>query len=202
MRRKYFIIGFGFGALFIVLLVITVFILFIKQSKDSTKDFILNQTISSDEIEVFSVTQGELDSLCYNNFNEHLPYFVSKDSIYYTFVNYWATWCIPCVSELPEFAELIKSHKELSGRVVFILATQESEKEVNKFLEKKNIFLPYLTFNKKDHPKFINHSTIPTSYLIDEKNLLIYRFKGLKKWNTDFYYKILRTVILSPKESH
>lgn len=200
MKKKYFIIGFATGALSIVILVITVFIIFIRQSQNSTNDLISNQKIVGDEIEVFPVTQGELDSLFFNKVNEDLHYFVNKDSSYYTFVNYWATWCIPCVSELPEFVELMK--KELSGKITFIFATQESEKKVNKFIDKKKITLPYFTYNKKDHPTFINHSTIPTSYLIDENNMLVYRFNGTKRWNSDFYYKIISNIVLSPNESH
>ncbi|MDZ7743722.1 MAG: TlpA disulfide reductase family protein [Bacteroidota bacterium] len=202
MKRKYFIIGFIVGVLLIIALTITVFVLFIQQSKDSADDFIKNETIVEDEIIVFPVTQMELDSLFFENIYDRGTYFPAKDSIHYTFINYWATWCIPCVSELPEFAELIESHKDLSNSIVFIFATQEDEEKVNSFAEKKKVNLPYFTFSKNNQPKFINHSTIPTSYLIDEKNLLIYKFKGLKKWNTDFYYKILRTFVLAGTVSY
>ena len=66
---------------------------------------------------------------------------VSKDSLY--IVNFWATWCGPCVKELPYFLEL--KDKYIHEKVVFLFVSLNSLKEkdkVEQFVENKHLPLP------------------------------------------------------------
>jgi hypothetical protein len=92
---------------------------------------------------------------------------------------------------MPEFASLIKRDELKTGPMKFIFASQEDEAKIQKFEKSKSFGLPYFLFDAQSQPAFINHSTIPTSYVIDERNLLVYRFSGLQPWDSAIYRKLL-----------
>ncbi len=190
MKRKYFIIGFLSGFLFLVITLVIVFFVFKSQGEKSVKEFIENSDVSKVEMEAYPLTQESLDSLAFYELNSSVPYFITKDSNSYTFINYWATWCIPCVSELPEFKSLIEHNRQFDD-IKFIFASQEKVEKIENFIKSKNIALPYYSYRKEELPLFIDHTTIPTSYFIDEENLIMYKFSGIRKWNNDFYQKLL-----------
>lgn len=54
-------------------------------------------------------------------------------------VNFWATWCKPCVQELPAFDSLTTENKKLKVLLVCLDFKEEIDKKVNPFLLKKNI---------------------------------------------------------------
>lgn len=190
MKRKYFIIGFLFGILFVVISIVIVFFVFKSQGEKSVKEFIANSDVSKVEIEAYPLTQESLDSLVFYELHSSIHYFITKDSTPYTFINYWATWCVPCVSELPEFKNLIENNRQLDD-IKFIFASQESDEKIGNFKKRKSILLPYYSYHKDELPLVFHHSTIPTSYFIDEKNMVMYKFSGLRQWNTVFYEKLL-----------
>ena len=72
-----------------------------------------------------------------DEFKERLE--IQNDTLYV--YNFWATWCIPCVKELPYFTKLSKEWKEEKVKFVFISLDDEEkiEKKLNPFLKKKKI---------------------------------------------------------------
>lgn len=78
--------------------------------------------------------------LTYNTFDEIAPLFEQKTDSTYV-INFWATWCKPCVEELPYFEQL---HDGLEGeKVRVILVSMDFEKDVEPrlipFLEEQNL---------------------------------------------------------------
>jgi len=53
-------------------------------------------------------------------------------------LDFWATWCVPCIKAFPELQELSKEFKE---ELQFVLATHEERAKINDFLKKRKIFL-------------------------------------------------------------
>jgi len=75
-------------------------------------------------------------------------------------VNLWATWCPPCVAEMPEFARFYTEAK--SGDVTFISVSANAPEtiadEVKPFIEKKKLSFPVLVLSKAD-PEAIGKAT-------------------------------------------
>lgn len=60
-----------------------------------------------------------------------------KEKVYV--VNYWATWCGPCVKEMPYFEKLQDNHPEIEVVLVSIDFANQYEKRLVPFIEKKNL---------------------------------------------------------------
>lgn len=194
MKRKFFIIGFISGILFVVVLLVGLFFIVKNQGEKSATEFATQQNITNAELEVFSIRQESLDSVYFYDLEQNENIYISKDSDNFTFINYWGTWCVPCVAEMPEFVSLINREEIKNSNIKFIFASQEAEETINKFEKSRNFGLPYFLYNIESRPAFINHSSVPTSYLIDKNKLLVYKFSGLRQWDSEMYRNLLRSL--------
>ena len=191
MKRKYFLIGFISGIAFVIVVLVVSFFLIKKQSEKSVAEYAAQSNVTNAEMEEFTISRKSLDSLYFYDIGNKENLYISKDTTNFIFINYWATWCAPCVGEMPEFVKLIKRDEIKNAKIKFIFASRESEEKIGKFEKSKNFGLPYFLFDDKSQPAFIDHATIPTSYLIDKKKLLVYKFSGVRQWNSDLYRNLL-----------
>ena len=91
-------------------------------TKETTSDFGQTIAVSTDYNELFSL-------------------FTKDDNTLYV-VNYWATWCKPCVEELPHFMEVnqeFSSHENFKMILVSLDKADELESDVQPFVQKNNI---------------------------------------------------------------
>jgi len=83
---------------------------------------------------------------------------LSNEEDHLNVVNFWATWCGPCVTELPYFQEALE---EFSGQNVKILLISldfpsQIDSRLLPFLEEKNIELEVVLMNDMDYNKWIS----------------------------------------------
>ncbi len=98
-----------------------------------------------------------------------------------TIVNFWATWCPPCVAEMPSFQKLYDTYGD---KVDFYFVTSEKAEKVEKFMVKNGYTLPvYLQSFKA--PKQLESNVLPTSYLISKSGEIIINEEGAADWNSD-----------------
>jgi len=71
-------------------------------------------------------------------------------------INFWATWCKPCVKELPQFTELARTHPDISISLVSLDFVQDMESKVYPFLDKKDINLRVLLIDELDYNLWID----------------------------------------------
>lgn len=80
-------------------------------------------------------------------------------------VNFWATWCPPCLSELPELTSLYNSHKNKDLVVIGVVMDYASPKLVSEFVRKHGIAYPIVLGNRKVVAQIGELDVLPTSYL-------------------------------------
>ncbi len=112
-------------------------------------------------------------------------------------VNFWASWCAPCVKEFPELVKLYNDYKEKGFRLVFISLddAQDIDKKVKPFLTQQGVdFISY--YNKFDKPEqlidYIDKNwqgAIPSTYIYDKSGVMQSSFLGSKKYG-DFEKEI------------
>jgi thiol-disulfide isomerase/thioredoxin len=81
-------------------------------------------------------------------------------------VNFWATWCAPCVREIPELEAFYKAHKHEDLVVLGIAADREkSDAEVKAFLTQHGVSYPVVMMNQTIERSLGYPGLLPTSYL-------------------------------------
>jgi thiol-disulfide isomerase/thioredoxin len=86
-------------------------------------------------------------------------------------INFWATWCGPCVSEMPYIQEI---HEEWSDKGLILLAINigDSSSEVEQFLQNHNLSLPVLLDTKKVVAQRYSIRAIPTTFFLDKDGII------------------------------
>ena len=97
-----------------------------------------------------------------------------------TFVSYWATWCPPCIAELPSIQKL---HADYGQAVQFLLLTQEEVGMVRQFLDRKGWEFP-VYFPQMAPPEALQENSIPTNFLIDGHGNIVIKETGAANWNS------------------
>lgn len=106
-------------------------------------------------------------------------------------VNFWATWCPPCVAEMPEFQKLYDTYKK---KVDFYFITTDPKNKVIPFLQKKDLQLP--VYHAISHPpKPIDGFSLPTTYLIDKKGDIVIDKTGAARWNSKKTRTLINTLL-------
>ncbi|MFG6687190.1 TlpA family protein disulfide reductase [Mariniflexile sp. HNIBRBA6329] len=102
-------------------------------------------------------------------------------------INFWATWCPPCIAEMPSIQAL---YNDYSDKVQFLFVTTDGYSEVDPFLAKNNYtFKVYRPVT--DYPEFFNITTIPRTFLIDKEGNVIIDESGAVNWNS---HKVRSTI--------
>ncbi len=99
------------------------------------------------------------------------------------FINFWATWCPPCIAEMPSMQKLYVDYQD---KIVFLFVTTDSFEKANAFMVKENLTLPIYQ-SVTNPPMEMDSSTIPATYLIDKQGNVILAKIGTANWNSDSF---------------
>lgn len=80
-------------------------------------------------------------------------------------VNFWATWCTPCLSEIPELNSLHAAHKDRDLIVIGIVMDSGSSRKVADFVQAHHISYPVVMGDRKIVRQIGEVDALPTSYL-------------------------------------
>ena len=108
-------------------------------------------------------------------------------------LNFWATWCPPCVSEMPSLVEMQRRMKA-KGVTVLAVSVDVDENAYRQFLKDHNVNL--LTVRDPDQKSSALYGTFkfPETYIVDRDGLIRRKFIGAVDWTepqiTDFLSKL------------
>ena len=93
-------------------------------------------------------------------------------------VNFWATWCPPCLEEIPDLISLYDAHKA-TDLVIIGVALDSTKESVVEFVAKKKITYP-IVFGDYDLAEQVGEvEALPTSYLFDPTGKLLSYQQGM-----------------------
>ena len=100
----------------------------------------------------------------------------------YLIINFWATWCPPCIKEIPDLLEIQEKFKE-KVKLVFISVDSSPEKVIPKFI-KKNKFKNFDVYTDQQFlaSKNLNIKIMPTTIIVNKELFEIARITGYAKW--------------------
>ncbi|MCX7550354.1 TlpA family protein disulfide reductase [Xanthomarina sp. F2636L] len=104
------------------------------------------------------------------------------------FLNYWATWCPPCIAEMPSIKKL---HEEMGDEVAFVLLSFDDDFEKAKTFDKRKEYNLPIYAPASNLPAMFQSSALPTTYVIDTKGNLAMTHKGMADYNTSEFKDFL-----------
>lgn len=93
-------------------------------------------------------------------------------------VDFWATWCGPCISEIPGYVALQKKYGPEGLAIVGISVDQKAAAEVKKFAEAKGINYTIVMADGDVTGAFGGVEVIPTTFLIGRNGKIVHQKKG------------------------
>lgn len=94
------------------------------------------------------------------------------------FVNLWATWCRPCIQEMPSIAAL---QTQLAGKnIEFFFASDEEVEKIQKFMESRKMTSRFVRI---ENPEALGIEALPTTFIFDGDGNLVFSEVGYRKWD-------------------
>lgn len=81
-------------------------------------------------------------------------------------VNYWATWCPPCLEEIPELVHFHDAHKDKDAVVIGVNMEERDKQSLAEFVDDYMVSYPVVPMSD-DMPLLGNIPGLPTTYLLD-----------------------------------
>lgn len=94
------------------------------------------------------------------------------------FLNFWATWCKPCMKEMPSIEKA--QNILLDDDVVFLLASGESIEEIDAFRKVHNYKFNYVRIENSEE---LNIQTLPVTFIFNAEGILVFSETGYRKWD-------------------
>lgn len=114
------------------------------------------------------------------------------------FLNYWATWCPPCIAEMPNIQALYEQYRD-DNRIAFVMVSLDEEQDkAREFVRRKEFTFP-IYYLGSQRPESLQSTTIPTTFVIDREGRIVVSRKGMANYNTDRFKHFLETLLAEVK---
>lgn len=107
------------------------------------------------------------------------------------FLNFWASWCGPCIAELPEIQRL---YDKYGDRVSFVLITSQTPAEISSFLSERGHDLP-VYYGGRSLPDKLSVRSIPTTYIISPDGSVVSKKIGAANWDGRSTHRIFEELL-------
>jgi thiol-disulfide isomerase/thioredoxin len=107
------------------------------------------------------------------------------------FINYWATWCPPCIAEMPSLQNLYNRYKD---EVHFVFISNEDTEVVNEFMESRAYDFPLYRVAGRV-PEAFESSILPTTILIGSGGRMVLFKTGAARWDSKKVFRMMDGLI-------
>lgn len=107
------------------------------------------------------------------------------------FINRWATWCPPCVEEMPGIQALYESVKDAD--IAFLIVTNEAAAKVKSFVKNKGWALP-VHIATEGVPPILDPGVVPVTLIVNRKGEVVFEMQGAMDWDTDQARTFLKSI--------
>jgi thiol-disulfide isomerase/thioredoxin len=104
-------------------------------------------------------------------------------------INYWATWCGPCIQEMPS---LVRAQEQLKSEYVFLLVSEESTQRITRFKSRKKFNFNYI--RSRVSLASIGIYSLPITIIYDEEGKEIKTIEGSVVWDSNRMIKKLKAI--------
>lgn len=99
------------------------------------------------------------------------------------FLNFWATWCPPCIAEMPNIQSLYEKVGDQEHMVFVMVSVDETVDEARAFVEARSFDFPvYMLAGRV--PQAYYSTTVPTTFVISPDGRIVARHEGMANYDT------------------
>jgi len=109
-------------------------------------------------------------------------------------LNFWATWCPPCIEEMPSLNEF-QRRLASQGVVVLGVSVDKSEKVYREFLRKANVSFQTARDPEADISAEYGTFKFPETYVIDSKGRVVQKHIGARNWSDEQLLTEIRALL-------
>ena len=106
-------------------------------------------------------------------------------------INFWASWCAPCLAELPGIQKLYQEMNKDGLEVLAVNVDENPEKEIPKVIQRLGLNLPIYTDKNAELSEMFEVSAIPFTIVTNRKHEIIWAESGEKDW---FSEKVIQEI--------
>ena len=119
-------------------------------------------------------------------------YDFSKNRGKVVFMNLWATWCPPCIAEMPGIQKLYNEF-ENDPNVSFVMVSLDDDFEkAKKFVDRKGFTFPvFAPDRQKGFPSLYRSGTIPTTFVLSKDGKIVEKKVGMAKYNSRSFIRYM-----------
>lgn len=92
-------------------------------------------------------------------------------------INFWASWCPPCIKEMPEFEKFYQSYPD-KAHVWGVTFENSGKDAILAFVDRIGVSYPILGYGQDPLTGYASVNGLPTTFIIDPKGLFYHRFQG------------------------
>ncbi len=108
-------------------------------------------------------------------------------------LNFWASWCKPCVKEIPSLVRLSKQLNQKNFKIITI-NVGESKQQIEDFMKKVAFDLPILLDESGVAVKDWGVYAYPSNFLLDKNGIIRYSYRGALEWDSPVIIKTINTL--------
>ena len=175
----------------------------LKTYKEYYKDLsvmYLNEVIDAPELKKPSSKEMKVTTI---DFDSNVLQFSDLENNIFTlqnfkgknlFINYWATWCNPCLAEMPYMAELYENYKDEED-IIFLYLSREKLEVIKNYIPKDESLQQLPIYKIITDDEFFATSGIPTTFIINSDGEVISKELGSAFWNDESVFKFIDNLI-------
>jgi thiol-disulfide isomerase/thioredoxin len=111
------------------------------------------------------------------------------------FINVWATWCKPCIQEMPTIQHVQDSLKDCN--IVFLMASNEEPEEIDAFAKIRDFQFHYVRLSNLEA---LNIQALPTTMIFDSQGKLKFNETGFRQWDDAQNISLIKSMMKNHEE--
>jgi len=113
-------------------------------------------------------------------------------------LNLWATWCGPCRVEMPGMENLYRRYRSQGLEILAVSLDKGSSDKVQTFADEYRLSFPVLMDSDGEVEDKYHTLTIPTTFVIDKKGMIVAEVDGAKHWESEETFKAVEYLLKAP----
>lgn len=111
------------------------------------------------------------------------------------FLNIWASWCPPCIAEMPGIQQLYDDYKNRSDVEFILVSMDENIEDAERFMESRDMDLPIYHYRGRDQEVY-SSNLLPTTHVITPDGKIALEEQGMANYNTAEFREFLDELAL------